>query len=256
MLAVMDVEREVAELDRQVIRGSQFTQAVLQRLSWRVSGAEALLERLVSALAALGIVDPGALGLVADGEGDPVATTGGGVVDEASDGAREGAAAMTTTQISWPTIAIREDPPPGDDRPEAVVDCAARMHVCQAVCCRLKFPLSAAEIDGGLVKWDIGHPYIVRHRADGYCVHNDPATRGCTVYAQRPRVCRTYSCANDPRIWADFDNMVLNHAWIAEHLDRRDEAFLAVDDEATSRPAATPVPVALVPRPEPAARRR
>lgn len=245
---MMDVERELAELDRQVVRGSQFTQAVMQRLSWRVGGAEALLERLIEELAGAGLVDPAALGLAVD-------AAPAGEVDGAEGGetAEPPGAAMTTAQITWPTIAIREDPPPGEDRPEVAVDCAARMHVCQAVCCRLKFPLSAAEVDAGVVKWDIGHPYIVRHRADGYCVHNDPATRGCTVYGARPRVCRTYSCANDPRIWADFDNMVLNEAWIAEHLDRRDDAFLAAD-ETPSPPAA--VPVELTRRGELAARRR
>lgn len=244
---LMDVERELAELDRQVVRGSQFNQAVLQRLSWRLSGAEALLGRLVEALAVRGLLDPAAVGLAEEGPDGPTET--------APDEPAQEPAAMTTAEITWPTIAIREDPPPGDDRPDAAVDCASRLHVCRAVCCRLKFPLSAAEVDAGVVKWDIGHPYIVRHRADGYCVHNDPATLGCSVYGDRPRVCRTYTCAGDGRIWADFDNMVLNHAWIAEHLDRRDDAFLVADDEEHAA-APVPVPVALAPRNRAPARRR
>jgi hypothetical protein len=255
----MDVEREVAELDRQVVRGSQFTQAVLQRLSWRVSGVEALLGGLVEELVARGVVDPAALGLAEDaGEGHDER---GQRDDAGADPAPDPSAPMTTAQITWPTIAIREDPPPGadGDRPEVEVDCAARMHVCRAVCCRLKFPLSAAEVDAGVAKWDIGHPYIVRHRGDGYCVHNDPADHGCTIYADRPRVCRTYSCANDPRIWADFDNMVLNHAWIAEHLGRSDDVFLVADEPVGDGPPGggpVAVPVGISTREHALARRR
>ena len=43
-------------------------------------------------------------------------------------------------------IAIRVD----DEGSELVgtpVDCAARMHVCKAVCCRLRFPLTVEEVE-------------------------------------------------------------------------------------------------------------
>ena len=42
------------------------------------------------------------------------------------------------------------------------------MHVCQAVCCKLKFPLSAAEADAGRLKWDLRHQYVTRHAAPDY----------------------------------------------------------------------------------------
>jgi Fe-S-cluster containining protein len=98
------------------------------------------------------------------------------------------------------------------------------------VCCRLKFALTQDEIERGHVKWDIGHPYVIRQDSTGYCSHNDCATRSCTIYNDRPRLCREYSCRYDQRIWADFDAMVLNTEWITEHLAGAD-AILLVDAE-------------------------
>lgn len=100
---------------------------------------------------------------------------------------------------------------------EVKVDCAARMHVCKGICCRLSFPLSAAEVEGGHVKWELGKPYFARKNEAGACVHQTEAG-GCGVYDNRPRICRTYSCAHDERIWKDFDRMILNQEWIDEHL--------------------------------------
>jgi hypothetical protein len=68
------------------------------------------------------------------------------------------------------------------------------------------FPLSTTDLDEGVIRWDYGQPYMIRQRAsDGYCVHNDPASRGCTVHAQRPATCRRYDCRNDTRVWLDFE---------------------------------------------------
>ncbi len=205
----------VHELDRQVQRGSLFTQAVLQQTSQRISETEVIVARLVDALAERGLVDPDQLGLVSDDR--PVV---GREPELADDELPE----MPKPTITWPAVAIREDP--AEVTPPAFVDCEARMPVCKAVCCRLKFPLSAAEVERADVRWDIGHPYLIRHESDGYCSHNDRATHGCTVYDQRPTVCRTYSCVNDRRIWSDFDGMVLNEAWIEEHLGAGDGMYL------------------------------
>jgi hypothetical protein len=79
------------------------------------------------------------------------------------------------------------------------------MPLCQARCCTLSFALSTEDLDEGVIRWDYGQPYLIRQRAsDGYCVHNDPDSHGCTVHAFRPRVCRSYDCRKDTRIWADF----------------------------------------------------
>jgi Fe-S-cluster containining protein len=205
----------LAELDRQVERGSLFAQAVFQREFARLERAESLLLRLVDRLHASGLVRADELGLVnAEADAEP------------AEAAEVAPGPEPDTEINWPTVALRVD---GDqeDRRQAV-DCAARMHICHAVCCRLKFPLSAAEVDAGAVKWDIGHPYIIRHDSSGWCTHNDRATGCCSVYEDRPGVCRNYSCAGDTRIWKDFDGMVLNQQWIDEHLVSRDLHVAAV----------------------------
>jgi Fe-S-cluster containining protein len=113
---------------------------------------------------------------------------------------------------------VRVDPAPTDGPASAKVDCAARLHVCHAVCCRLDFALSVPEVESGRVKWDLGRPYFIRHAADGCCSHLDSGSCGCTAYADRPQVCRHYDCTHDARIWKDFDKMALNDEWIAEHL--------------------------------------
>jgi Fe-S-cluster containining protein len=219
----------IAELDRQVQRGSMFTQAVLQRTSVRISETEAILAGVIDQLAERGLLDPGAIGLCAEEE--PPGSDGQELTELAS------------PTITWPAVAIREDPPEDERLAPATVDCDARMHVCHAVCCRLKFPLSAPEIGEATVKWDIGHPYLIRHESDGYCTHNDRSTHGCTVYDCRPTVCRTYSCVGDKRIWVDFDAMELNQAWIEEHLGTDDGMYV------DSVVAAMEVPVELSRKP-------
>jgi len=82
--------------------------------------------------------------------------------------------------------------------------CDEVLHLCQARCCTFDFYLSTVDLDEGVLRWDHGRPYLIRQRADGYCVHNDAATHRCTVHAGRPRVCRTYDCRDDRRIWLDF----------------------------------------------------
>ncbi len=87
--------------------------------------------------------------------------------------------------------------------------CEELIPLCGARCCTFNFALSTADLDEGVIRWDYGQPYLIRQRAsDGYCVHNHPGTRGCTVHAQRPRVCRSYDCRNDPRVWIDYERRI------------------------------------------------
>jgi hypothetical protein len=88
------------------------------------------------------------------------------------------------------------------------IDCRARIHACKGACCALRFALSRQDVEEGVVRWDLGRPYLIRQGADGYCVHSDPSSRACGVYAQRPAPCRVYDCRNDDRIWLDFDKMI------------------------------------------------
>jgi hypothetical protein len=84
------------------------------------------------------------------------------------------------------------------------IDCASRLHLCQARCCTLTVVLDAQDVEDGL-RFDIDHPYVLRHDADGWCHHLDRGSRGCTVYAQRPAPCRRFDCREDSRIWVDFE---------------------------------------------------
>jgi Fe-S-cluster containining protein len=90
------------------------------------------------------------------------------------------------------------------------IDCENRIPLCRAACCRLRFALTKQDIEEGGVKWDLGHPYMIRRSADGYCHHLDHDHMGCGIYHQRPAVCRSYDCRKDERIWADFENAVVS----------------------------------------------
>jgi Fe-S-cluster containining protein len=194
------------ELERQLRHASFFTQASLEQHGQLASKLDVYVTSLVELLLDRGVI-----------EADDLAK----VVDANRSAQAEQARAKYETNDgklpAWPTIMVRHDDPDEPIAPEIEVDCEARMHVCKAVCCSLPFPLSAAEIEAGDVRWDLGHPYVIRQNADGYCTHNHRDTGRCDVYHKRPGVCRGYSCAEDTRIWADFDNMVLNH----EFLDNR-----------------------------------
>ena len=122
------------------------------------------------------------------------------------------------------------------------VDCAARMPVCRAICCQLSVSLSAAEVESGRLRWDLGHPYRLRREADGRCTHQVRATGWCGVYEERPLPCRTYTCATDGRIWKDFAAMELNTEWLAAH-------FVPDEPRFTPPKARPPRPLRLGPSP-------
>ncbi|HET8619614.1 MAG TPA: YkgJ family cysteine cluster protein [Acidimicrobiales bacterium] len=193
------------ELERQLRHASFFVQASLEQHGRLTGKLDVYLTSLIELLMDKGVI-----------EAEDLATT---VDANRREKDSESRARFETDGMlpAWPTIMVRQDDPEEPVAPEIEVDCAARMHVCQAVCCSLPFPLSAAEVEAGDVRWDLGHPYVIRQTAEGWCTHNDRSTGGCDVYGKRPAVCRGYSCAEDDRIWADFDNMVLNH----EFLDNR-----------------------------------
>jgi hypothetical protein len=92
----------------------------------------------------------------------------------------------------------------------AEIDCGSRVHLCRAACCRLPFALSKQDIREGVVRWDLGQPYLIDQSEDGYCSHMDRCSLGCTVYERRPVPCRGFDCRKDPRIWLDFDNRRIN----------------------------------------------
>ena len=93
---------------------------------------------------------------------------------------------------------------------KCTIDCENRLPLCKAACCRLTFALSRQDIEEGIVKWDLGRPYMIAHDADGYCRHLDRQACRCSVYANRPVPCRAYDCRKDKRIWTDFDKGIIN----------------------------------------------
>jgi Fe-S-cluster containining protein len=92
------------------------------------------------------------------------------------------------------------------------IDCANRVHLCHANCCRLPFALSHQDVREGIVHWNLGQPYVIEQDGDGYCSHMDRDTRGCGIYSNRPVPCRGFDCRHDRRIWLDFEGKVPNPA--------------------------------------------
>ena len=96
------------------------------------------------------------------------------------------------------------------DESVAQIDCADRLDLCHAACCRLRVPLSRQDIAEGVAEWDDRQPFLNRQRADGYCVHCDESTHRCDIYGQRPGLCRVFDCRHDRRIWLDFERRIPN----------------------------------------------
>jgi Fe-S-cluster containining protein len=205
-----DVER----LERQVERSHIRFQSLLNRTSERIRELETIVHGLVEILARQGHVSRADL-----------------------DTATGRAANLETRADAEPQVILR--PPATDDQPaEVIVDCAARMHVCHAVCCKLTVALSGPEVESGRLRWDLGRPYVLRREADGACTHNDRSTGFCGVYADRPQPCRQYTCATDGRIWKDFEGMELNTDWLEAHFKPDEPVFVQLDPRPPSRTTA------------------
>lgn len=94
----------------------------------------------------------------------------------------------------------------------AEIDCASRVDLCKAACCRLAVGLSGEDVQEGVLRWDPGNPYALQRGDDGWCVHMERGSCRCTVYEARPIPCRGFDCRNDRRIWLDFEGRVPNPA--------------------------------------------
>jgi Fe-S-cluster containining protein len=204
---------EVDDLERQIVRGSMFTHAAFDKVVGRIAALEGYVKALAELLQSRGVLTPEDTG--ASRTEEPT---------EEDDAEIEITGDKQPQRFDWPAITFRQEPE--HLTPPAEVNCAERMHICKAVCCRLNFALTPDEIDAGKAKWDLGNPYFIRQRDSGYCSHNDTGTGRCGIYDDRPGICRRYSCANDERIWKDFDNMVLNQEWIDEHLSGGRRIFI------------------------------
>ena len=92
----------------------------------------------------------------------------------------------------------------------ATIDCENRVAFCKAACCRLPFALSKQDINEGIIRWDLGQPYVIAQEDDGYCTHLDHGSCRCTVREARPLPCRAFDCSTNRNIWLDFENKVIN----------------------------------------------
>jgi len=115
--------------------------------------------------------------------------------------------------------------------PVVTIDCEHRVHLCRAACCKLPFALSRQDVEEGVVRWDLGQPYMIAHTAEGYCSHLDRGGCRCGVWRQRPLPCRAYDCRKDRSIWLDFENRIIN-----PDIERRDWPRSAEAGAATSEP--------------------
>lgn len=113
--------------------------------------------------------------------------------------------------VEWDGERYRIDPP--DPAPEAEINCAERVHLCKAVCCKLNFALTPSEVRSGKIEWDQQYPYLIAHGENGYCAHLTEG-KGCNIYDDRPALCRRFDCRTDGRVWKDFEAMIPNTEWI------------------------------------------
>lgn len=190
-------EQGLAQLERQVERGSLFTHTIVSRNADQIHEAQSFLYGVIDLLIEKGIVTQ----------------------DEVSQSASKVRQEMDEKGLTvGPGIALRIEGDNNNKDDFVPVNCSERLHICKAVCCKLHFALTVEEVESGQIKWDLGAPYYIRHESTGCCHHLDPNTRGCSIYGNRPGVCRRYSCARDERIWKDFEKMELNEEWIRDNL--------------------------------------
>ncbi|CAN5757779.1 hypothetical protein BH11MYX3_BH11MYX3_28600 [soil metagenome] len=84
------------------------------------------------------------------------------------------------------------------------IDCAARLHLCEARCCRFEVSLSPQDI-ADHIPFELERPYALpRDPYTKKCVCMDEGG-ACTIYDKRPASCRVYDCRNDGRVWIDFE---------------------------------------------------
>ena len=191
-----NVQDKTQELETQMERAGVFTHQELATLSAQLHDTATFVYGLIDYLTEKGMVVP-----------DELKSVIASVKSE-----------MEERNVQHkPQIFIRDDSKTGAEY--TPVDCETRRPVCKSICCKLNFPLTQVEIEAGHIKWDLGRPYHIRKQKNGFCTHFEMEKRCCGVYENRPGICRRYTCANDNRIWKDFDNMILNHEWLQANLD-------------------------------------
>lgn len=89
------------------------------------------------------------------------------------------------------------------------VDPGVQCSSCEAVCCRLTVVLMPGDhVPEWLVHRDAHGPDTLAKGEDGWCAAVDPNTFRCTIYDERPEICRKFAmgspCCRDERAkWRD-----------------------------------------------------
>ncbi|MGB3695720.1 MAG: YkgJ family cysteine cluster protein [Spirulinaceae cyanobacterium] len=202
----MSLADDYQELEHQVEKGNLFAHTVLTEQILRFNESESFIYGLIDYLIQKGIVQSDELKAVVESVRQEI---------------------IEKEELATLGVSIRVDSEE-DEQQTTVVNCEERLPICKAVCCRLRFALSVEEIETGKMKWELGKPYYNRHHQHGYCHQMDLEKKCCQIYENRPSVCRKYSCANDKRIWKDFEKMELNEEWIDENLNREEFGLVEV----------------------------
>ena len=95
---------------------------------------------------------------------------------------------------------------PADSDAETIdpkIQCSA----CEAVCCRLKVVLQPGDkVPAQFVDHDARGMPVMAKGDDGWCVAMDANSMRCTIYAQRPTICRDFAmggrgCREERSAW-------------------------------------------------------
>jgi Fe-S-cluster containining protein len=194
--------QDLAKLERQVERGNLFVHTIVSRNADRIHETESFLYGAIDVLIEKGML------------------TQDEVLRAAAEARRE---MEEKGEKVGPGVALRIQGNSAKQDAFAPVNCSQRLHICKAACCRLHFALTVQEVESGRIKWDLGQPYFIRHDSRGCCTHLECSSGTCRIYADRPGVCKSDSCAGDARIWKDFEKMELNSEWIEANLSATEE---------------------------------
>ena len=138
-------EENKNDIEHQMIRGQLLTHSTLSKISGRINDMEAFIFGINDALIEKGVLSSKFLYSKIESVKKNM---------------------MDSNDVMDAGIALRSDKAAAMFQP---VNCAERLHICNAICCKLVFPLNQEEVEGGHVKWDLGRPYYIRHKADGFC---------------------------------------------------------------------------------------
>lgn len=173
-----------------VIRGLLYTHNRAKKNTAQVHNANATLHAMIELLLEKGIIDKGELGVRQTKISKILKKT---YIQQGM------AVAMQEFDVSKYEFKGR-----------AETDCDNYIPLCKAACCKLPLALSKEDVQEGIIRWELGNPYIISHNGSGYCAHMIIENFRCKVYDHRPIPCRGYDCRKDERVWLDFKKRIIN----------------------------------------------